>query len=113
LDRNEARGRFRPGRKIMLDREQKQEVENIVREAVKNNDTESFRDRRTVDTPTDSYSIVNRRYVTLNGAVTSRPRSSVATIGQPYFATDTFIPMTFDGNDWRNGVGSIVAVGRN
>ena len=94
-----------------FDREQKKEIENIVQEAVKNNT--SFRERRTVDTPTDSYSIVNRRYVTLNGTVANRPRSSVATLGQPFFATDTFIPMTHDGDNWRNGVGSIVAAGRN
>ena len=98
----------------MLDREQKKEIENIVQEALKNNDdSSSFRERRTVDTPTDSYSIVNRRYITLNGDVADRPRSSVATIGQPYFASDTNIPMTYDGNDWRNGVGSIVSLGRN
>ena len=98
----------------MLDREQKKEIENIVQEAIKSNDTSgSFRERRTVDTPTDSYSIVNRRYVTLNGDVADRPRSSVATLGQPFFATDTFIPMTYDGDNWRNGVGSIVSQGRN
>ena len=98
----------------MIDREQKKEIENIALEVVKGYDVDaSFRKRRTIDTPTDSYSITNRRFVTLNGAVASRPRSSVATVGQPYFATDTFIPMTFDGNDWRNGVGSVVAIGRN
>lgn len=97
-----------------IDREQKKEIENIVQEAIKsNNISSSFRERRTIDTPTDSYSIVNRRYITLNGTVANRPRSSVATIGQPFFATDTNIPMTHDGNDWRNGVGSIVAAGRN
>lgn len=98
----------------MLDREQKQEVQNIVQEMIKENDTSgSFKEARSVPTPIDSYSIVNRRYVTLNGVVADRPRSSVATIGQPYFATDTTIPMTFDGNNWRNGVGSVVAAGRN
>ena len=103
-----------PDVKTMLDREQKKEIENIVQEAIKSNDTSgSFRERRTVDTPTDSYSIVNRRYVTLNGDVADRPRSSVATLGQPFFATDTKIPMVFDDNDWRNGVGSVVAAGRN
>lgn len=97
----------------MIDKEQKQEIEGIVSEMIKENEASSFRQKRTVDTPHDSYSIVNRRYVTLNGDVADRPRSSVATVGQPYFASDTFIPMTFDGNDWRNGVGSVVAAGRN
>ena len=98
----------------MLDREQKKEIENIVQEVVKSSDVDSsFRERRTVDTPTDSYSIVNRRYVTLNGDVADRPRSSVATIGQPFLATDTVIPMVFTGTNWVNGVGSVVAQGRN
>ena len=97
-----------------IDRETKQEIEGIVLEKIKENDTSSsFRDRRTVDTPTDSYSIVNRRYVTLNGDVADRPRSSVATIGQPFFANDTAIPMVFTGTNWVNGVGSVVAAGRN
>lgn len=97
----------------MIDKEQKKEVEAIVAEMLRNYDSASYKKRRTVDTPIDSYSIVNRRFVTLNGAVTSRPRSSVAVVGQPYFATDTNIPMTFDGTSWRNGVGSVVAAGRN
>lgn len=97
----------------MIDRETKNEIEGMISEAIKSAESTSYKDKRTVDTPTDSYSIVNRRFVTLNGAVTSRPRSSVATIGQSYFATDTLIPMTFDGTSWRNGVGSVVAQGRN
>ena len=99
---------------MQKNQQQRREIEEIVQEAIKSDDTSaSFRERRTVDTPTDSYSIVNRRYVTLNGVVADRPRSSVATVGQPYFATNTNIPMTFDGTQWRNGVGSIVAQGRN
>ena len=97
----------------MLDREQKKEIDGMIQEAIKSSESTSYKDKRTVDTPTDSYSIVNRRYVTLNGNVADRPRSSVATVGQSYLAIDTFIPMTFDGNDWRNGSGSIVAQGRN
>lgn len=96
-----------------MDKETKKEIQALISETIKDYQATSYKDKRTVDTPTDSYSIVNRRYVTLNGNVADRPRSSVATIGQPYFATDTFIPMKFDGNDWRNGVGSIVALGRN
>ena len=70
----------------------------------------SFTDRKLTDTPTDALSVVNRKYVNLNGVVANRPNSSVATIGQSYFATDTNVPMTFDGTDWRNGSGSIVAI---
>lgn len=98
----------------MLDIQQKKEIRGMIQEEIKNQDTDSsFRERRTIDTPTDSYSIVNRRFVTLNGAVADRPRSSVATVGQTYFNTDTNTPMIFDSNNWRNGVGSVVAAGRN
>lgn len=98
----------------MLDVQQKKEIQGMIQEAIKNQDTDSsFRERRTIDTPTDSYSIVNRRFVTLNGAVADRPRSSVATLGQHYYPTDTDIPMVYDGASWRNGVGSVVAQGRN
>lgn len=69
----------------------------------------SFTERKITDTPTDNLSVVNRKYVTLNGTVANRPVGSVATTGQSYFATDTKIPMTFDGTAWRNGAGSVVA----
>ena len=98
----------------MLDPQQRKEITAMIQEEIKNQDTDSsFRERRTIDTPTDSYSIVNRRYLTLNGDVADRPRSSVATLGQPYFASDTVIPMVFTGTNWINGVGSVVAQGRN
>lgn len=70
----------------------------------------AFTDRKLTDTPTDSLSVVNRRYITLNGVVASRPVSSVATIGQRYLATDTGIPMTKVAGGWVNGIGSVVAL---
>ena len=69
----------------------------------------AFTDRKLTDTPTDNLQVVNKRYVTRNGTVSNRPKSSVASVGQPYFATDTNIPMTYSAAGWRNGVGSIVA----
>lgn len=71
---------------------------------------QAFTQRKLTDTPTDSLQVVPRKFVTNNGAVADRPKSSVATIGQPYYATDTFIPMTYSAQGWRNGVGSIVAL---
>lgn len=93
----------------MIDKQQKKELEELIVEVIEKYDAESFRDKRTTDTPRDVYAIVNRRFVTLNGNVASRPKSSVATIGQPYFAVDTVIPMTFSVGGWVNGVGSVVA----
>ena len=71
----------------------------------------AFTDRKLTDTPTDNLSVVNRKYVNLNGTVAGRPISSVATTGQQYFATDTNIPMTYNGTNWVNGSGSVVASG--
>lgn len=70
----------------------------------------NFTSRKVTDTPTDGNQAVPRKYVTLNGGVSSRPKSSVATVGQPYLATDTKIPMTYTVTGWVNGVGSIVAL---
>lgn len=69
-----------------------------------------FISRKITDMPTDSLQAVPRQYVTLNGTVSNRPKSSVATVGQPYLATDTAIPMTYTTAGWVNGVGSIVAL---
>ncbi len=71
--------------------------------------SEAFITRKLTDTPLDTLAVVSRRYVQLNGTVANRPNSSVATLGQFYFATDTNIPMRFNGSNWRNGVGSVVA----
>ncbi len=88
--------------KIIDDRAKK-----IVEEYLKST---GFTSRKLTDTPTDNLSMVNRKYVTNNGTVANRPKSSVATIGQPYFATDTGIPMTYSAQGWRNGSGSIVSL---
>ena len=83
-----------------------EETLKVVRDYMK---TSAFTDRKLTDTPTDALSVVNRRYTNLNGVVASRPASSVATVGQRYFATDTNITMTFNTTGWYNGSGSLVA----
>lgn len=70
----------------------------------------AFTDKKITDTPTDSLSTVNRKYVNLSGTVANRPSSSVATVGQSYLATDTNIPMRWTGSAWVNGIGSVVAI---
>jgi len=82
-------------------------IKKLVPEILKGS---AFTNRKLTDTPTDNLSVVNRKYVTNNGTVANRPVSSVATVGQPYFATDIFIPMTYSAEGWRDGVGSIVAL---
>ena len=82
-------------------------IKKLVPEILKGS---AFTDRKLTDTPTDKNSVVPKGYVTNNGTVANRPVSSVATVGQPYFATDTKIPMTYDTTGWVNGVGSVVAL---
>lgn len=87
-----------------------EDIKKLVRETVRNELKGGlFTARKLTDTPTDDLAVTNRKYVTLNGTLASRPASIAAITGQRYFATDTNIPMTFDGTTWRDGVGSIVA----
>lgn len=93
----------------------KKQIEQIIDKRVKEIlpnylKSQAFTARKITDTPTDSLQVVSRKYLTLNGTVANRPKSSVATIGQPYYATDTGIPMTYSSSGWKNGVGSIVAL---
>jgi len=71
---------------------------------------QAFIDRKLTDTPTDSLSVVNRKYVTLNGLVANRPKSSVATVGQTYLATDLNQTLTKVAGGWVNGIASICAL---
>ena len=84
----------------------KEEILKVVQSYLK---TSAYTDRKTTDTPTDALQVVPRKYVTNNGTVANRPVSSVAAVGQPYFATDTNIPMTYSTGGWVNGIGSVVA----
>lgn len=85
-------------------------IKKLVPEILKGS---AFNMRKVTDTPTDDLQVVPRKYVNMNGSVVSRPISSVATMGQKYFAVDTNIPMTYNRNSsvWVNGVGSTVAQG--
>lgn len=90
-----------------LEKKIRQMIMKIVPEMLKSS---AFTARKITDTPTDNNQVVPKKYVTNNGTVANRPKSSVASIGQPYFATDTNIPMTYSSSGWRNGVGSVVAL---
>lgn len=91
----------------MEEEKNKKQIIDVVKTYMQ---SQGFTDRKVTDTPTDDFSVVNRKYVNLNGLVTNRPKSSVASVGQKYFATDTKIQMTYDTTGWVNGVGSIVAL---
>ena len=82
-------------------------IKRIVQDTVKQE--MKFTSRKLTDTPVDRLQVVNRNYSNLNGVVADRPNSSVATVGQKYFATDTKNLMIWDGTNWYNGTASIVA----
>lgn len=84
------------------------EIDKAISEYMR---SQAFAQRKIADTPTDAFSVVSRQYVNLYGSVAGRPSSSVATMGQRFFATDTNIPMTYNGTNWLNGIGSVVALG--
>lgn len=97
---------MKPETKTVVDENMKKEIIKVVKGYLK---SAAFTDRKLTDNPTDALQVVNRRYTNLNGTLANRPASVAAVVGQHYFATDTNIPMTFDGTAWRNGSGSIVA----
>lgn len=70
-------------------------VRKLVPEYLKSS---AFTDRKLTDTPTDSLSVVNRKFVTLNGATGSRPTSSI--LGQFYFDTSLGYPVWWNGSTW-------------
>jgi hypothetical protein len=79
----------------------KEKVIQIVKDLQKSG---NFTDRKLTDTPTDALSIVNRRFVTLNGITSSRPRSSI--LGQAYFDTTLGKPVWWDGSKFVDATGS-------
>ena len=81
---------------------EKKQIWDIVREYMR---SQAFTDRKLTDNPTDALSLVNRKYVTLNGATANRPVSSV--MGQRYFDTTIGRPVYWSGSTWVDGAGSV------
>ena len=78
----------------------KRRVIDVVKEYQRNG---SFIERKLTDTPTDSLSMVNRRFVTLNGTTGNRPTSPI--LGQFYFDTDDGFPVWWNGSTWVDSTG--------
>lgn len=70
----------------------------------------AFMERKLTDTPTDAFATVSRKYVTLNGASSGRPTSSI--VGQHYFDTDLASgrgkDIVWNGTGFVDGAGSYV-----
>lgn len=68
----------------------------------------AFTDRKLTDNPTDALQVVNRRFVTLNGA--SRPTGSV--MGQSFFDTSLAggrgKSIVWNGTGWVDATGTYV-----
>lgn len=91
----------------MIDSTLKKEIKDVVaaevRELLKSG---TFTDRKLADTPTDALSVVNRRYITLNGTTANRPTSPVT--GQRFFDTTLGYPIFWNGSNWVNSSGTTV-----
>jgi len=84
-----------------------EDIKKLIQEEIKNQLKGGlFTARKLTDTPTDNLQVVNLKYTNLNG--TTRPNSSVATIGQRFFDTSVMTLIAYDGTKWRNGVGSVI-----
>lgn len=86
-------------------KDEKQQIKEIAREEIRSQlKTELFTARKLTDTPTDSLSVVNRKFVTLNGATASRPTGSI--LGQYFFDTTIGKPVWWSGSTWVDATGS-------
>lgn len=68
----------------------------------------SFTARKVTDTPSDAFSVVNRRYTNLYGTTANRPSSI---IGQRYFDTSLATNgklIVWNGTGWVDGSGTYV-----
>lgn len=81
----------------------KQVVSQAIKDYMKSG---AFTDRKVTDLPKDSLSVVNRKYVTLNGTSSQRPSSSV--LGQYYFDTTLGQPVWWDGTTFVDANGTPV-----
>lgn len=63
-----------------------------------------FTARKLTDTPTDSLSVVNRRFVTMNGLTVTRPTSSI--VGQFFFDTSLNKPVWYGNSGWVDATGT-------
>ena len=88
----------------------KKQIEEIALKVIqKYNKTAAFINQKLTDTPTDAFSLVNRRFVTLSSNIGARPVSSVAIVGQRYFNTTANQPIWFTAGGWRDATSSVVA----
>lgn len=74
---------------------EKRDLQIQMRDYLKN---QAFVATKRTDTPTDALQVVNRKFVTLNGATANRPVSSI--LGQFYFDTTLGYPVWWNGSTW-------------
>lgn len=92
----------------MINENDRKEIEGMIEMDIRN--AFKFSKRKVGDTPTDDNQLVPRGYTNMNGSVAGRPTSSIAQIGQQYFASDVGYPIFFTtNNNWVSATGSVVA----
>ncbi len=80
-----------------------EEVKKLVPQILKSS---AFTNKKITDTPNDSYDVVPRKYVNLNGVTANRPTGSV--LGQFYFDTTINRPVWWDGSKFIRADGTTV-----
>lgn len=90
----------------MLNNEDKQTVEEMIKKAV--DAATKFSKRKVGDTPTDDNQLTPKGYVNLSGLRADRPTSPAR--GQQYFSTQDMYPWFTDGvSSWFSATGSVVS----
>jgi len=84
-----------------MNEDDKKEVNTLIDRKLR------FSQSKIGDTPTDNLQLTNRRYVNMNGTTSSRPNSSIATLGQQYFDTTIGRPLFWNGTNWIDAAGSV------
>ena len=93
-----------------MDEETKKQIEEIALKVIQDyNKSFAFIEKKLTDTPTNAFSLVNRRFVTLSSNIGARPVSSVAVVGQRFFDTAGNRPIWYTTAGWRDATSSIVA----
>lgn len=80
----------------------KKQIQDIIKDYFQ---SRGFTNLKLTDTPPDTLSVVNRKYVNLNGTTANRPKASV--VGQRYFDTSIGRPVYWNGSTFVDGAGSV------
>ena len=85
----------------------KDQITKLIKEVTKKELASGFFTiRKLGDTPTDTLSLVPRKYVTRNSTTANRPTTSV--LGEFYFDTTVGLPVWWNGTNYQDAAGNVV-----